>query len=110
MFSVCHADSILHYLLSTLYLLHNSHQLPRILGYFVCESLDAVSHVQNGGTDLISFTFKKSMLEIEVGDIWLRRLWLRRSKDTFPPCSPVQSTAQFVSLSTVNNWEKFQNN
>ncbi len=63
MFSVRHANSVLHYLLSTLYLLHDADQLPRVLGYFVCKGADAVGHVQDGCTDLVSFSLKNSMLE-----------------------------------------------
>lgn len=56
MLSVCHASSILYYLLSTFYLLHDAHQLPRVLRHFVRKGADAVGHVQNGCTDLISFS------------------------------------------------------
>lgn len=68
MFSVCHANSVLYYLLSTFYLLHDAHKLPRVLGHFVCEGADAVGHVQNGCTDLIRFSLKNSMLEIKLGN------------------------------------------
>lgn len=63
MFSVCHANSILYYLLSAFYLLHNAHQLPRVLGHLICEGADAVGHVQNGCTDLICFSFKNCVLK-----------------------------------------------
>lgn len=68
MFSVCHANAVLYYLLSALYLLHDAHQLPRVLGHFVCEGADAVGHVQNGGTDLIRFSLKNSMLKRKLGN------------------------------------------
>lgn len=64
MFCVCHANSVLYYLLATFYLLHDAHQLPRVLGHFVREGADAVGHVQNGCADLIGFCLKNSMLEI----------------------------------------------
>lgn len=67
MFSVCHANSILYYLLPAFYLLHNAHQLPRILGHLVCEGTDAVGHVQNGCPDLISFSLKNSVLKGKLG-------------------------------------------
>lgn len=67
-FSVRHADSILHYLLSAFYLLHDAHQLPRVLGHLVCKSADAVGHVQNGCADLISFTLKNRVLEGKLGN------------------------------------------
>lgn len=63
MFSVCHANSVLYYLLSAFYLLHDAHQLPRVLGHFVREGADAVGHVQDGCTDLIRFRLKNSVLE-----------------------------------------------
>lgn len=63
MFSVCHANSVLHYLLSTFDLLHDAHQLPRVLRHFVCEGADAVGHVQNGGADLIGFSLQNCVLK-----------------------------------------------
>lgn len=68
MFSVRHANSILYYLLSTFYLLHDAHQLPRVLGHLVREGADAVGHVQNGCTDLISFSLKNSVLKRKLGN------------------------------------------
>lgn len=65
MFGVCHPNFVFDYLLSTFYLLHDAHQLPGVLGHLVCEGADAVGHVQNGRTDLISFCLKNSMLGIE---------------------------------------------
>lgn len=62
MLSVRHAYSILNDLLATFYLLHNAHQLPRVLGYLVCEGSDTVGHVQNGCTNLIGFSLENSML------------------------------------------------
>lgn len=67
MFSVCHAYSILNYLLATFYLLHNAHQLPRVLGHLLCEGSDTVGHVQNGCTNLIGFSLKNSMLLGKIG-------------------------------------------
>lgn len=63
MFGVRHPNSVLHYLLSTFYLLHDAHQLPRVLGYFVCKGADAVGHVQDGCTDLVSFCLQNGVLE-----------------------------------------------
>lgn len=67
MFSVCHAYSILNYLLATFYLLHDAHQLPRVLGHLLCEGSDTVGHVQNGCTNLIGFSLKNSMLLGKIG-------------------------------------------
>lgn len=61
-FSVRHAHSVLDDLLPALYLLHDSHQLPRVLGHFVCERADAVGHVQDGRTDLIGFRLQDGVL------------------------------------------------
>ena len=68
MFSVRHAYSVLYYLLSTLYLLHDAHQLPGVLGHFICEGADAVGHVQNGRPDLIRFSLKNSVLKKRNGE------------------------------------------
>lgn len=65
MFCVRHADTVLDDLLSTLYLLNDSHQLPGVFRHLVCEGPDAVCHVQNGGADLVCFRFKESMLEMK---------------------------------------------
>lgn len=67
MFSVRHANAVLDYLLSAFYLLHDAHQLPGVLGHFVCEGADAVGHVQNGCTDLIRFSLKNSVLKRKTG-------------------------------------------
>lgn len=77
MFSVCHANSVLYDLLSTFDLLHDAHQLPRVLGHFVCEAADAVGHVQDGCTDLVGFSLKNSVLERELGDSVSASLWTR---------------------------------
>lgn len=69
MFGVSHADPILHYLLSSLYLLYDAHQLPGVLRHFLCEGADAVGHVQNRCTDLIGFTLKDSMLKRQHGTL-----------------------------------------
>lgn len=67
MFSVCHAYSILNYLLATFYLLHDAHQLPRVLGHLLCEGSDTVGHVENGCTNLIGFSLKNGMLLGKIG-------------------------------------------
>lgn len=64
-FRVRHADAVLDYLLPALYLLNDSHQLPRVLRHLICEGADTVGHVQNGGADLVCFGFQESMLEIK---------------------------------------------
>lgn len=68
MFSVCHANAILHYLFAALYLLHDAHQLPGVLGYFVREGADAVGHVQDGRTDLVGLRLQKSVLKRKCDD------------------------------------------
>ena len=64
-FRVRHADTVLDYLLSALYLLNDSHQLPGVFRHLVCEGADTVCHVQNGCADLVCFSFKKSVLEMK---------------------------------------------
>lgn len=62
MFGVRHADSILHDLLPSFDLLHDANQLPRVLGHFIGEGADAVGHIQNGRSDLISFRLQDGVL------------------------------------------------
>lgn len=61
-FSVRHAHAVLYDLLPALNLLHDSHQLPRVLGHFVCEGADAVGHVQDGRANLIGFGLQDGVL------------------------------------------------
>lgn len=63
MLGVRHAHSVLYDLLSTLDLLHDAHQLPGVLGYFVCEGADAVGHVQDGRSDLVGLRLQESVLQ-----------------------------------------------
>lgn len=65
MFRVRHADAVLDYLLSPLYLLNDSHQLAGVLRHLIREGADTVCHVQNGCADLVCFGFQESMLEIK---------------------------------------------
>jgi len=62
MLGVLHADAVLHDQLAALDLLHDAHQLPRVLGHFVREGADAVGHVQDGGADLIRFVLEDRVL------------------------------------------------
>lgn len=59
---VGHADPVLHDLLPTLDLLHDAHQLARVLRHLLGECADAVRHVQDGCTDLIGFSLQHCML------------------------------------------------
>lgn len=63
MLGVRHAYAILHDLFSSFYLLHDAHQLPGVLGHFVCEAADAVGHVQDRSSDLIGLRLKESVLK-----------------------------------------------